>query len=39
MANGTYSDADRALAQLEADQLVAQFQMVAANTTALMALK
>ena len=32
MANGTYSDADRALAQLEADQLVAQFQMVAANT-------
>ena len=32
MANGTYSDDDRALAQLEADQLVAQFQMVAANT-------
>jgi flagellin len=32
MANGTYSDADRALAQLEAEQLVAQFQMVAANT-------
>ena len=32
MANGSYSDADRALAQLEADQLVAQFQMVAANT-------
>lgn len=32
MTNGTYSDADRALAQLEADQLVAQFQMVAANT-------
>ena len=32
MANGTYSDADRALAQLEADQLVTQFQMVAANT-------
>jgi len=32
MANGTYSDADRTLAQLEADQLVAQFQMVAANT-------
>ena len=32
MANGTYTDADRALAQLEADQLVAQFQMVAANT-------
>jgi len=32
MANGTYSDADRALAQLEADQLVSQFQMVAANT-------
>jgi flagellin len=32
MANGTYSDNDRALAQLEADQLVAQFQMVAANT-------
>ena len=32
MANGTYSDTDRALAQLEADQLVAQFQMVAANT-------
>ena len=32
MANGTYSDGDRALAQLEADQLVAQFQLVAANT-------
>ena len=32
MANGIYSDDDRALAQLEADQLVAQFQMVAANT-------
>ena len=32
MANGTYSDNDRALAQLEADQLVEQFQMVAANT-------
>lgn len=32
MANGTYSDSDRALAQLEADQLVTQFQMVAANT-------
>ena len=32
MANGTYSDADRALADLEADQLVEQFQMVAANT-------
>ena len=32
MANGTYSDADRALAQLEADQLVTQFQMVAVNT-------
>jgi len=32
MANGTYTDADRALAQLEADQLVTQFQMVAANT-------
>ena len=32
MANGTYSDADRALAQLEADQLVSQFQMVVANT-------
>ena len=32
MANGTYSEDDRALAQLEADQLVAQFQMVAANT-------
>ena len=32
MANGTYSDNDRALAQLEADQLVAQFQIVAANT-------
>ena len=32
MANGTYSDADRALAQLEADQLVTQFQMVAANS-------
>lgn len=32
MASGTYSDADRALAQLEADQLVNQFQMVAANT-------
>jgi flagellin len=28
MANGTYSDADRALADLEADQLVSQFQMV-----------
>ena len=32
MANGTYSDDDRALAQLEADQLVTQFQMIAANT-------
>ena len=32
MANGTYSDADRALAQLEANQLVSQFQMVVANT-------
>ena len=32
MANGTYSDTDRALADLEADQLVSQFQMVAANT-------
>ena len=32
MANGTYSDADRALAQLEAGQLVSQFQMVVANT-------
>ena len=32
MANGTYSDDDRALAQLELDELVAQFQMVAANT-------
>lgn len=32
MANGTYSDADRALADLEADQLVSQFQLVAANT-------
>jgi flagellin len=32
MANGTYSDSDRALAQLEADQLVSQFQMVAENT-------
>ena len=32
MANGTYSDSDRALAQLEVDQLVTQFQMVAANT-------
>ena len=32
MANGTYSDSDRALAQLEANQLVTQFQMVAANT-------
>ena len=32
MANGTYSDSDRALADLEADQLVSQFQMVAANT-------
>ena len=32
MANGTYSDDDRSLAQLEADQLVSQFQKVAANT-------
>ena len=32
MASGTYSDDDRALAQLEADQLVSQFQKVAANT-------
>ncbi|MEC8108927.1 MAG: flagellin [Pseudomonadota bacterium] len=32
MANGAFSDADRALAQLEADELVTQFQMVAANT-------
>ena len=32
MANGTYSDSDRAMAQLEADQLVFQFQMVAENT-------
>ena len=32
MANGVYSDADRAIAQLEADQLVSQFQLVAANT-------
>ena len=32
MASGTFSDGDRALAQLEADQLVTQFQMVAANT-------
>lgn len=32
MANGVYSDDDRALAQLEADQLVSQFQLVAANT-------
>jgi flagellin len=32
MANGTYSDTDRALADLEADQLVEQFQMVAGNT-------
>ena len=32
MANGSYSDNDRALAQLEADQLVSQFQMVAENT-------
>ena len=32
MANGTYSGTDRALADLEADQLVQQFQMVAANT-------
>ena len=32
MANGTYSDSDRAMAQLEADQLVSQFQMVAENT-------
>ena len=32
MANGAFSDADRALAQLEADQLVTQFQMVAANS-------
>jgi flagellin len=32
MANGTYSDSDRAMAQLEADELVSQFQMVAENT-------
>ena len=32
MANGTYSDSDRAMAQLEADQLVSQFQMVSENT-------
>jgi flagellin len=32
MANGTYSDTDRALADLEADQLVEQFQLVAENT-------
>ena len=32
MANGVYSDADRAIAQREADQLVSQFQLVAANT-------
>ena len=31
MANGTYSDSDRALAQLKADQLVTQFQMVVAT--------
>lgn len=32
MANGAYSNDVRALAQLETDQLVAQFQLVAANT-------
>lgn len=32
MANGSYSDDDRALAQLEVNQLITQFQMVAANT-------
>ena len=32
MANGSYSDSDRDLAQLEADQLVSQFEMVAENT-------
>jgi flagellin len=32
MANGTYSDADRALAQSEVDQLTAQFTMAAAGT-------
>ena len=32
MANGVYSDTDRGLAQLEADQLISQFQLVAANT-------
>ena len=32
MANGSYSDNDRALAQLEVEQLISQFQMVAANT-------
>ena len=32
MSNGTYSDADRDLAQLEADELMGQFLMVAENT-------
>ena len=32
MSNGTYSDNDRALAQLESDALMAQFLMVAENT-------
>jgi len=32
MANGTFSDDDRALAQLESDELMAQFLMVSENT-------
>ena len=32
MSNGTFSDADRALAQLESDELMDQFLMVATNT-------
>ena len=32
MSNGTYSDADRDLAQFEADELMEQFLMVAENT-------
>ncbi len=32
MSNGTFSDADRALAQLESDELMDQFLMVATST-------
>ena len=32
MSNGTYSDADRELAQLESDELINQFLMVATHT-------